>query len=169
MTLLNSEQVISRIDTGHGELVLTSHRVVHGWETQFTSILLADVGSVVVARLTHRWMLFVIGTCVLMAAGLVALAFGSGGFGPVDIYRQLASALLFLSAFLVVTFGVKRFSMVQITSPQASIELRVRSVIRKDLNRFLVNLDKARIVWYFANKETRGIQDHRVPLQRRVS
>ena len=51
MTLLNHEKMLSRLDTGSGALVLTTHRVLHGWDSEFTSIMLEDVGSVVVARL----------------------------------------------------------------------------------------------------------------------
>ena len=155
MTLLNSEIVISRLDTGSGELVLTSHRVLHGWQTKFTSIMLKDVGSVVMARLTHRWILFVAGTCVAMAVCLVAAATGRREIEPVDTYRLVASTLLFASAFLVVAFGVKRFNMVQISSPRGKIGFRVRSALRRDTKRFLVDLDRARIVWYFADKSAR--------------
>jgi len=170
MTLMNSERVLSRMTTGHGELVLTTHRVVHGWQNSFTTIRLPDVGSAIVARLTHRWMLVVTGTCIMMAACLVARALLHGEFESVDIYRQGASALLFISAFLVVTFGVKRMSVVQIFSPQATISFRVRSAIRRDVNRFLIELDKARIVWYYADKNhgSAPAAAETAPLQRRA-
>src|SRR5579864_6968220 len=74
MTLLNSERVLSRVHTGTADLVLTTHRVVHGCQNKVTSIDLEDVGSVVVARLTHNWILAVTGTCVTMAACLVGMA-----------------------------------------------------------------------------------------------
>ena len=154
MTLPDSEIVISRVDTSSGPLVLTSHRVLYGRPTEFTSIPLEDVGSVIIAHLAQRWILFVGGTCAGMAVCL-AMAMGYGGIGPVGPARELASALLFVGAFLVVAFGVKRFSRVQISSPNGSIAFRIRSALRKDVKRFLADLDRARTVWYFADRPAR--------------
>jgi|SRR5579872_7201659 len=158
MTVLNSEQVISRIDTGHGELVLTNRRVAHRWQSKFSSIKLEDVGLARVARPRHRWMRVVTGTCVAMAAFLVEMVIQGRDFEPVDIYHSATSALLFLTAFLVVVFGVKHLTMVQISSREVIIAFRIRKAVRRDINRFLLDLDKARIGRYFAYKSVHGNQ-----------
>lgn len=154
MTLLNNENVLSRLDTGSGALVLTSHRVLHGWDSEFTSIMLEDVTSVTVARLTYRWLLFVTGTCIAMAAYLVWMAL-QGGIVPVDESRRIASALLFLSALLILTFGVKRYSEVRIASSGARIEFRIRSTIRREITRFVRDIENA--------KNSRFLQSERAP------
>lgn len=124
---------------------------MYGWQSNFTDILLEDVGAVMVARLSHRWMLFVVGVCIEMMAWL-ARALTLGNLEPVEMHRQIASTLLFLGAFLVVTFGVQRFSLVQISSQRATIGFRIASDIRNDIKRFLLDLDHARMVWYLEKR-----------------
>lgn len=157
MTLLNDENVLSRLDTGSGALVLTTHRVLHGWDSEFTSIMLEDVGSVVVARLTYRWLLFVTGSCVAMAAYLVWVSL-EGGMIPVAESRRIASALLFLSALLVLTFGVKRYSEVRISSAGDRIRLRIRSTIRREIGRFVRDLENAKSRRFFQSDRAREAQ-----------
>ena len=144
MTLLNSETVLSRIDDGQVELVLTTDRVVYGSKTKFTSIRLEDVGSAVLLRLTHGWILAITGTCFTIATSIIAMAVQNDGIGPLDFGSRLASALLFLSAYLVVAFGNKRFDMIQISSPEATIAFGIRTIFRKDVDRFLCDLNKMR-------------------------
>jgi len=157
MTLLHDEQILSRLDTGDGALVLTSHRVLHGWDSEFTSIMLEDVASVVVARLTYRWLLFLTGICIAMAAYLVYVSL-EGGIVPVDQSRRIASALLFLSALLVLTFGVKRFSQVRISSTGDRIQFRIRSTIRREVGRFVRDLENAKNRRFFQSDRGREIQ-----------
>jgi len=152
---VNSERVLSRVDTGNGALVLTTHRLIYGWQTKYTNILLEDVGSVMVTDLTRPWTLVLAGTC-LEAACVVGMAMLHGSLRPVDIHNQLASALLFLSALLIVTFVIKRYSQVRISSQRAAIGLQISGRLRKDVSRFLRELEKARTAWYFAEKAIGG-------------
>ena len=157
MTLLNHEKMLSRLDTGSGALVLTTHRVLHGWDSEFTSIMLEDVGSVVVARLTYRWLLFVTGSCIAMAAYLVWISL-EGGIVPVTESRRIASALLFLSALLVLTFGVKRYSQVRISSNGDRIQFRIRSTIRREIGKFVRDLENAKNRRFFQSERAREFQ-----------
>jgi hypothetical protein len=157
MTLLNDEKMLARLDTGGGALVLTTHRVLHGWDSEFTSIMLEDVGSVVVARLTYRWLLFVTGSCIAMAAYLVYVSL-EGGVVPVDESRRIASALLFLSALLVLTFGVKRYSEVRISSAGDRIQFRIRSTIRREMGKFVRDLENAKNRRFFQSDRAREIE-----------
>jgi hypothetical protein len=152
MTLFNSETVLSRIDDGQVELVLTTDRVVYGSKTKFTSIRLEDVGSAILLRLTHGWILAITGTCFTIATSIIAMAVQNDGIGALDFGRRLASALLFLSAYMVVAFGNKRFDMIQISSPEATIAFPIRSIFRKDVERLLCDLNKIR----FAREPIRG-------------
>lgn len=163
MALPNSEQVLSRVLTSNGELVLTSHRVVYGWRTRFTSIRLSDVRSVRVARLARRWTTCVIGACV----GIVALQMGSTifRFWPVDIQLQQASALLFLVAFLLVILGINRFNVIQISSPTATIRFRISRLKRDQVQGLLRDLDRVRVSRYSAGKGRIAVQNSPVHVQ----
>ena len=144
MTLLNAERVLLRLNTGSGELVLTTHRVLHGSQAEFTSLMLEDVGSVMVARMTHRWLLAVTGACIAMASYLVWTVMQDNGSVPVEYYQRTASALLFVSAFLVIAFNVTRFTKVQFASPGATIEFRIRTMIQKEVSRFVREMENAK-------------------------
>jgi len=78
MTLFNDENVLTRLETDNGALVLTTRRVLHGWDSEFTSTMREDVGSVVVARLTYRWLT---GSRIALAAYLVWVSL-EGGIVP---------------------------------------------------------------------------------------
>jgi hypothetical protein len=144
MELWTSERLIVRMETGGGQMVLTTHRVCHGNKATFTSIMLEDVCSVVVARMAHRWLLFIMGACIAAAAYLLWIALRGSGVVPEEDYRKVASALLFLSALIVIAFHITRFSGVQIASPGASIEIRDGSVISPELRQFVREVENAR-------------------------
>ena len=148
MTLLNSEHLIYRLKAGNAQLVLTSHRVCHGSDNGFTSIRLEEVGSVALARMAHRWMLAAVGVCVAIAIYLVCALVQADGAALADVYRRLASALLFVSALLVIAFNITRFTRIQIASPGANIEVRFRSLIAKEIRRFVQDLEDAKDARY---------------------
>src|SRR5579864_5431789 len=148
MTLMEEERLILRLDTNKGRLFLTSLRVWHGSDLEFTSIRLEDVGSVSVVQLTHRWLLWAIGVCITVAACLVWMGAQGVGLLGVENYRKLASLLLFASALLVMAFGTRRFTQVRIASTTAAIECRVRSMIRKEIIRFVRNMEDAKNARY---------------------
>jgi hypothetical protein len=155
MKLLQSERLLFQIDTGKGHLVLTSHRVCHSSELEFTSIMLEDVCSVAVTRTAHRWILGAVGGCIAMACLLVWMAVWGDTPVPEDLYRRSASLLLFVSSILMIIFTVRRFSKIQVASPAASIQFRVRSSIRKDIRQFVREMESA--------KNTRYLESDRKP------
>ena len=148
MMLLDGERLIFRLETATGKLILTDLRIWHGNETEFTGIRLEDVGSVSAVQLTHRWLLWMTGICIALAACLVWMASQGVAYLGIDNYRRVASLLLFASAILVMLFGTKRFTQVRIASNLATIEVRVRSLIGSELTRFVRDLEEAKNARY---------------------
>jgi|SRR5579871_4649681 len=137
MKLLDSERLLFELHTGKGQLALTTHRVCHSSEGEFTSIMLENVCSVAVARLAHRGLLWIVGMFMAVAGYLVWMALRPDTAVPEQAYRAVASFLLFVSAILVIAFTLTRYSRVQVASAGASIEFRVRSRIAKDVRQFV--------------------------------
>ena len=148
MQLLVSEQVLFRLDTGDGQLVLTTQRVYHSNKSGFTNIMLQDVCSVAMARTAHGWLVWAMAGCVALAACLVWMAIQADTAVREDDYRRIASAFLFLGAFLMSAFHLTRFSKMQIASPGASIELRVRTMINKEMRHFVREMETAKNARY---------------------
>jgi len=180
MTLMDEERLIFRLDTNAGRLFLTSLRVWHGSDSAFTSIRLEDVSSVAIANLTHTWLLWATGGCITLAGTLVWMAsHGAGPLGP-EFGPKVASLLLFVSALLVMAFGMKRYTRVRIVAQGATIEVRVRSMIRKEITRFVRDMEDAKNARYQPAERTPeppplrsmdldwGHQSVSPPLQRRT-
>jgi len=148
MMLMDGERLIFRLETATGKLFLTDLRIWHGNETEFTGIRLEDVGSVSAVQLTHRWLLWMTGVCIILAACLVWMAAQGVAYLGIDNYRRVASLLLFASAVLVMLFGTKRFTQVRIASNLATIEVRVRSMIGRELTKFVRDLEEAKNARY---------------------
>lgn len=144
MTLTQGERQLFRLETATGKLLLTNLRVWHGSESEFTSIRLEDAGSVSVVQLTHRWLLWATGVCIMLAACLVWMASQGVAYIGIENYRRLASLLLFASALLVMAFGTKRFTQVRIASNQAAIEVRIRSMVRGEIIQFVRAMEDAK-------------------------
>jgi hypothetical protein len=148
MKLLNEERLIFGLSTATGKLSLTSLRIFQSSESEFTSIRLEDVSSVSVVQLTHRWLLWMTGACITIAASLVWMASQGAAFLGMENYRIVASLLLFVSAILVMAFGTKRFTQVRVAANTATIEVRVRSMARSEIIRFVRELEEAKNARY---------------------
>lgn|SRR5579872_2393348 len=148
MTLTDGERLILRLETASGKLILTDLRVWLSSDSEFTSIRLEDVSSVAVVQLTHRWLLWMIGACTALAAGLVWMGSQGVPFVGTETYRWVASLLLFVSAILVMAFGTRRFTLVRIAAHTATIEARVRSMVRKEIIRLVRDLEDAKNARY---------------------
>jgi hypothetical protein len=152
MKLLQSERLLFQIDTGKGHLVLTTHRVCHSSELEFTSIMLEDVCSVAVTRTAHRWILAAVGGCIAIACLLIWTVVWGDSPIPEDVYRRSASLLLFVSSILMIVFTITRFSKIQVASPAASIQFRVRNSIRKDVRQFVREMESAKNARYLESE-----------------
>ena len=148
MTLTDGEHLILRLETASGKLFLTDMRVWHSSDSEFTSIRLEDVSSVAVVQLTHRWLLWITGACTALAAGLMWLGSQGVPFLGTEAYRMVASVLLFVSAILVMAFGTRRFTLVRIAAHTATIEARVRSMIRREIIKLVRDLEDAKNARY---------------------
>jgi hypothetical protein len=148
MTLAEGERLIFSLQTATGRLVLTDLRVWHSSESEFTSIRLEDVSSVAVLQLTHRWLLWTTAACTTLAAGLVWMGSQGVPFLGTETYRWVASGLLFVSAILVMAFGTKRFTLMRIAAHTATIEARIRSMIRKEIIKLVRDLEDAKNARY---------------------
>ncbi|GEM_PF-2911454 len=148
MTLTEGERLILRLQTATGRLFLTDLRVWHSSESEFTSIRLEDVSSVAVMQLTHRWLLWITGACTTVAAGLVWMGSQGVPFVGTETYRWIASVLLFVSAILVMAFGTKRFTLVRIAAQAATIEVRIRTMVRKEIIKLVRDLEDAKNARY---------------------
>ena len=145
--LMDEESLLFRLPTSTGRLSLSNLRIWHSSDSEFTSIRLEDVGSVAVVQLTYRWLLWTTAVCVVLAAALV---WGTQGIELVGIetYRKIASLLLFVSAVQVMVYGLKRFTQVLVGSHSAKIEVRVRSMARKEILQFVRQMENAKSVRY---------------------
>jgi hypothetical protein len=144
ITLTQGERITFKLETSTGKLYLTNLKVWHGNESSFTNLRVEDVGSVAAVQLTHRWLLWATGGCIALAGCLVWMAAQGIAYIGIDNYRRLASLLLFASAFLVMAFGTKRFTQLRIASSLGVIEVRVRSMIRKEIIQFVRELENAK-------------------------
>ena len=142
--LMDGERLSIQLETSSGKLFLTNLRVWHSSDSEFTSIRVEDVSSVAVVQLTHRWLLWTTGACIVLAAGLVWM--GSQGVASLGMenYRRVASLLLLVSAILVMAFGTKRFTQMRIASGAETIEVRVRSMIRREMIQFVREMESAK-------------------------
>ena len=144
MKLMDQERLILRLATATGQLSLTNLRIWHSGESEFASIRLEDVGSVSVVQLTHRWLLWMTGGFIVLAACLVWMA----SQGGIETYRRFASLLLFVSAVLVMAFGTKRFTQVRVASNAVTIEAKVRSMARKEIIQLVREMEEAKQARY---------------------
>ena len=145
---MDGENLLFRLPTASGRLSLSNLRIWHSSDSEFTSIRLEDVGSVAVVQLTHRWLLWTTGLCILLASGLVWVATQGTELVGVETYRKIASLLLFVSAVQVMIYGMKRFTQVLVGSHSAKIEVRVRSMARKEILQFVRQMENAKSVRY---------------------
>lgn len=148
MTLADGERLILRLQTATGKLFLTDLRIWHSSESEFTSIRLEDVSSVAVMQLTHRWLLWITAACTSVAAALVWMGSQGIPFVGTETYRWVASGLLFVSAVLVMAFGTRRFTLLRITAHAAMIEVRIRSMVRKEIIKLVRDLEDAKNARY---------------------
>jgi len=129
MTLLENEQVMFR--TKRDDFLVTTHRVRDGAGDRFTSIMLEDVCSVRVVRLSFRWLLYASIAAFLFAAysGLRFVnALDSGQERVLDQAQTAGGVGLVVGLVLLIAFFITRYSAVEIASAGAVIDVTMSRV-----------------------------------------
>lgn len=131
MRLFDQEKVLCRSDKD--DVVLTTHRVRKGADSEFTSIMLDEVCSVRVTRISHPWLLY-----ATLGAFAGAIYLGSHEYPAGSIFPTVIGTLALVAYFR------SRVSVVEIASAAAIIQFRYLGASAEAISDFVMALESAK-------------------------
>jgi hypothetical protein len=122
MKLLKNEAFLYRSEDD--DVILTTHRVRSGGDSEFTSIMLEQICSIVVERKTNRWWMIAALVAFGIAAYLGITAYSYVPLAPYSEYQGVAIGAAVIGALLFFAYFATRVTVAEIASAAAAIRFQ---------------------------------------------